>query len=63
MQPKELHDRKRFFLTIVVVTCSVTWLVMPLTGIFVADPMIQLLLSNAQVGAGLARAGPAGLFY
>ena len=47
--PGETTDRKRYMLMSALVMSGIMWWLMPLLGAFVADPMIQLILSDLNV--------------
>ena len=51
-------SKRRYFLTVAVVMAGLTWWMGPLAGLFVVDPMIQLIASNLEVGGRVGgRAG------
>ena len=52
LYPGEDVSKRRYFLTVAVVMAGLTWWMGPLAGLFVVDPMIQLIASNLEVGDG-----------
>lgn len=52
--PGDLRSKPRYFLTVAVVVAGCMWWMGPMIGVFVVDPMIQLTLSNFQVGVLVA---------